>query len=332
MHRSIFKLVLSLCMVSVCTSIIHGYEPEDVSSTESTTDFNTSSDTKILNDLPSDQLTGLYEVGYRKVKIERTDGSTYEAWVFYPAQSTKRDEPILSSTDPYPALSFGHGFLQAAHRYKHTLRFIASHGYIVIATNSHRGFAPNHAQYSQDLAQCLEHLIALSQDESSWLSGCVDEDALALSGHSMGGGAAVIAAKLLDVQALLPLAGAPIRMSRTKTVVPTQPPAELHIVGSLDRIITPAASRTLMGRTEGPKLFATIEGGSHCGFMDETRIGCDKGTIGHQSQVRMTRSLMLAFLDLNLKGNVDMHQQVWVEHEDEARGLVTIDRVTYTDE
>jgi dienelactone hydrolase len=275
---------------------------------------------------------GLFEVGYRKVNIKRNDGSEYESWVFYPAQSTARDEPILAESGPYPALSFGHGFLQAAHRYKHTLRFIASHGYIVIATNSHRGIAPDHTQYSRDLARCLKYLIALSQDESSWLAGRVDEGALALSGHSMGGGAAVEASKHIDVHALIPLAGAPIRVSSDSLEDKETSPAELHIVGSVDRIITPSASRTLMSRAENPKLFTTIEGGSHCGFMDETRIGCDKGTIEHAEQLRITQSLMLAFLDLYLKGNENMHEQIWVEHPSEKTGLITIDRDAFSDQ
>ncbi len=210
----------------------------------------------------ADETDGAHKVGYRNITIERSDRTSFSAWVFYPAVQSERDAPALAADDPYPALSFGHGFLQPPQRYKHTLRFIASHGYVVIATNSHRGIAPDHAQYSQDLARCLERLIELSDDDSSWLSGVVDQQALALSGHSMGGGAAVAAARLIRVQALIPLAGAPL-WARDADQAPEGIVAQLHIVGSEDRIVPPAASRTLIDRDQRPWLMATIEGGSH---------------------------------------------------------------------
>lgn len=269
---------------------------------------------------------GTHEVGYRSIMIERTDRTTFSAWVFYPAAQSERDAPTLAVDGSYPALSFGHGFLQPPQRYKHTLRFIASHGYIVIATNSHRGIAPDHAQYSQDLARCLQRLIELSEDDSSWLSGMVDRQAMALSGHSMGGGAAVAAARLIPVQALIPLAGAPLR-ARDADQAPEGIVAQLHIVGSEDRIVPPAASRTLVDNDHAPRLVATIVGGSHCGFMDETILGCDKGSMAHETQLEITRALMLAFLDLTLKGDDSKHEQLWVEHAHEAAGLVHIERV-----
>lgn len=274
----------------------------------------------------------LHEVGYRNLTIERPDSSTFSAWVFYPAVRSERDASMLDDAGPFPAMSFGHGFLQPPQRYKHTLRYIASHGYIVIATNSHRGIAPDHAQYSGDLARCLEHLVSQSRDETSWLAGSVDPDALALSGHSMGGGAAAHAARLIRVQALIPLAGAPLRSDHPEKKGVEPPFAQLHIVGSEDRIVPPAASKTLIDGEGDRRLFATIEGGSHCGFMDETILGCDEGSIELSDQLRITRSLMIAFLDLYLKGDDTMHERIWVEFEHERAGLVSIERFIETDQ
>lgn len=274
----------------------------------------------------------VHQVGYRNISIDRPDSTTFSAWVFYPANRAERDAAMFDGADPFPALSFGHGFLQPPQRYKHLLRDIASHGYIVIATNSHRGIAPDHAQYSRDLAQCLEHLIELSRDESSWLAGSVDPDALALGGHSMGGGAAAHAAGLIRVQVLIPLAGAPLRSNDAATGIVDPPKAQLHIVGSEDRIVPPTASRTLIDEGGNRRVFATIEGGSHCGFMDETILGCDVGSLDHQTQLRITRSLMISFLDLYLKGDEAMHDPIWIEHEDEREGLVSFERIENSDQ
>ncbi|MEX0876815.1 MAG: hypothetical protein WD114_05085 [Phycisphaerales bacterium] len=270
---------------------------------------------------------GEYEVGFRNVLIEREDESEFSAWVFYPADRTQRDEPIIEGNSRFPAISFGHGFLQPVNRYKHTLRFLASHGYLVIATNSHRGIAPDHAQYSRDMARCLSHLIEQGRDDASWIAGRVDEDALALSGHSMGGGGAEGAAGLIAVRVLIPLAGAPLRGEPGEATQRMGNPAELHIVGDHDRIVPPATSRVIFKRGCAERVFATIAGGSHCGFMDETILGCDQGTIEHNEQLRITRALMLAFLELHLKGNEEMHGPVWIEHDDEKRGLVQLKRV-----
>lgn len=267
---------------------------------------------------------GEHAVGYRSIKIERQDGTAFWAWVFYPADAHEQDAALIEGDDRFPVVSFGHGFLQPVQRYRYSLRFLASHGYIVIATNSHRGIAPDHAQYSRDLALCLTHLIELGRDDSSWLAGRVNADALALSGHSMGGGASVRATSSVRVQALITLAGAPLRTGPTRG--PGNPPAQLHIVGDADRIVPPGATRGLFADLDGPRLFASIAGGSHCGFMDETIPGCDKGSIDHEEQLRISRSLMLAFLDLYLKGDERHHGALWDRHPLEESGVLVMER------
>ena len=264
---------------------------------------------------------GAYSVGYRNIEIDRPDGSSFWAWVFYPADQAEKDTAIVHGVERFPVVSFGHGFLQPVQRYRYSLRDLASHGYIVIATNSHHGLTPDHAEYSDDLARCLTHIVSSSRTERSWLFDRVDTESLALSGHSMGGGAAVAAAREIDVKVLITLAGAPLRSK--PAAGEHRPEYELHIVGDADRIVPPAASRTLL---DAPGLFVIIRGGSHCGFMDETVIGCDEAEIAHDEQLRITRVLMRSFLDLHLKGQEALYDEFWVEHPLELEGLVEFSR------
>jgi len=266
---------------------------------------------------------GPYAVGFRSIRIERDDDTAFWAWVFYPAATHAQDEPLIDGDEKFPVVSFGHGFLQPVQRYRYSLRFLASHGYIVIASNSHRGISPDHAQYSADLAQCLTHLAELGRQASSWLAGRVDEDALALSGHSMGGGASARASMSLRVHALITLAGAPLRDSPVQHAPPAPP--QLHIVGDADRIVPPEATRTLIDDRDAPWIFARIRGGSHCGFMDETVLGCDKGSIAHDEQLRITRALMLAFLDLHLKGDHEQGTVLSKEHPLRTSGALRLE-------
>lgn len=270
---------------------------------------------------------GPYAVGYRSIRIERDDATAYWAWVFYPGATHAQDAALIDGDERFPVVSFGHGFLQPVQRYRYSLRFLASHGYLVIATNSNRGIAPDHAQYSRDMARCLSRLIELGRDDESWLAGRVDEDALALSGHSMGGGGAERAAAKIEVRALIPLAGAPLRGGAGDPPGRLGNPAELHIVGDDDRIVPPAASRVMFDRGNARRIFATVAGGSHCGFMDEVILGCDKGSIAHKEQLRITRSLMLSFLDLHLKGDEGRRDTLWAEHPLEASGVVSFERL-----
>jgi len=56
----------------------------------------------------------------------------------------------------------------------------------------------------------------------------------------------------------------------------------------------------------------TIEGGSHCGFLDRPEsFGCDRGRIEPRRQLRLARQLMLDILDAYLKDDRDKHDALW---------------------
>ncbi|GIV04900.1 MAG: hypothetical protein KatS3mg016_0475 [Fimbriimonadales bacterium] len=137
---------------------------------------------------------GFYRAGRRHVTVRRPNNTTFNAQLYYPATATGDNAPYDGSGAPYPAVSFGHGFLQPPERYRSTLEHLATWGYFVIATESGLEIFPNHRTYSEDMRHCLTYLEQQNADSSSPLFRQVATEQFGISGHSMGGGASILAA------------------------------------------------------------------------------------------------------------------------------------------
>ncbi|MGA1223135.1 MAG: dockerin type I domain-containing protein [Phycisphaerales bacterium] len=258
-----------------------------------------------------DSLAGPFAVSQRSVTVTRANGSTFTAQVRYPATGTAAGAPFASGAAPAPALSFGHGFLSSVDLYDSTMDHLASHGYIVIATTSEGGLFPSHSNFALDIRQCLTYLAEQDGIATSWLSGAVDEQAFAVGGHSMGGGASALAAAAdARIKCMVTLAAAETNPSSTAAAGSIQVPS-CFIVGSQDAIVAPATTQNQFNACDAPRVFATITGGSHCGFIDSPIIACDSGSIPRAEQLAKTRALMLGFLQTHLRGDAARFASVW---------------------
>jgi dienelactone hydrolase len=197
----------------------------------------------------------------------------------------------------YPVVAFGHGFLQTSARYRSTLVGIASRGYVVVAPDSEEGFRPDHGQFADDLQLALRWARAHLPGSSRTLDAVV--------GHSMGGGAALLAAdRYPAIDTVATLAAAETSPSARDASTGITVPA-LFVVGSEDGIVDPATTRAMFGATPAPATFASIVGGYHCGFADSTALGglgCDSGSIPRATQLRITRGLLGDWLDARFRG------------------------------
>ena len=140
----------------------------------------------------------------------------------------------------YPVVAFGHGFLQSSSRYAGTLDSIASRGYIVIAPDSETGFAPNHSRFADDLWRCLRW----AGDPGRYPNADPDS----LMGHSMGGGAALVAADRYDgpgqIDTVATLSAAETNPSARAASAGIAVPA-LYVIGSQDTIVRPPTTRAM---------------------------------------------------------------------------------------
>ena len=258
-----------------------------------------------------DSIAGPYPVSQRSVTVTRANGTTFTAQVRYPATSSAAAAPFSPAATPAPAISFGHGFLSAVDLYDSTMDHLASHGYIVIATTSEGSILPNHANFALDIRQCLTWLEQQDALAGSWLLGAVDEAKFGVSGHSMGGGASALAAAAdARIKCLATLAAAETNPSAANAALSIQVPARF-IVGSQDSIVAPATTQNQYANTDAPRQFATITGGSHCGFIDSAIIACDSGSITRADQLAKTRALLLEFFNTHLRGDAARYATVW---------------------
>ncbi len=267
---------------------------------------------------------GPFQAGWRQVTVSRPGGDTFTARLYYPATASGENTPYDAGAAPYPAVSFGHGYLTSRAYYQSTLRQLATWGYFVIATESGMELFPSHSAYAGDLLHCLSYLEDANADPASWLSGQVDVAHFGLAGHSMGGGASILAAaRDARVVAVANLAAAETTPS-AEAAMPDVHAAVRLIVGSDDGIVSPATTRAMFDNGLAPRQFASIQGGSHCGFLDVDNLFCDSGSMSRTDQLARTRRLLTEFFNLYLRGDAAAWRGVWGPETD-GDTLVAVD-------
>lgn len=267
---------------------------------------------------------GPFRAGWQQVTVSRPGGGAFTARLFYPATATGAGATYDASAAPYPAISFGHGFFTSRSYYQSTLEHLATWGYFVIATESEMGLFPNHSNYADDLRYCLTYLESANLNASSWLFGQVDAAHFGLSGHSMGGGASILAAARDErVDAVASLAAAETNPSAEAAMASVTVPVRL-IVGSADGIVAPSTTLAMYDNGHPPRQFANIQGGWHCGFLDSSILFvCDSGPLARADQLRRTRRLLTEFFNLYLKGDQGPWRAVWGPEWDDDPQVVT---------
>ncbi len=255
---------------------------------------------------------GRFRAGWRSVTVTRANSTTFTARLYYPATASGQNAPYDASGSPYPAITFGHGFFQAVSSYQSTLEHVATHGYFVIASDSESGLFPSHQNFADDIKRCLTYLEQENANAGSTLFAQVLTSKFGASGHSMGGGASILAtAQDSRMKALANLAAAETNPSATAVMPTITVPVSL-ISGSADTIVPVASNGQLMyNGGNAPKILPVIQGGWHCGFEDANGIGCDTGTITREQQLAETRRMLTAFFNLYLKSDEAATKKVW---------------------
>lgn len=255
---------------------------------------------------------GRFQAGFRTVTVTRTNSTTFTARIYYPATTAGQNAVFDNAAAPAPAVTFGHGFLQAVTNYNSTLEHLATHGFIVIASESEGSLFPSHQNFANDLRQTLTFLEQQNALSSSFLFGKVNTNRFGASGHSMGGGASILAtAADTRIKALANLAAAETNPSATAVMTNINVPVSL-ISGSEDTIVPPPQNGQLMFNSAGaPKILPIIAGAFHCGFIDAQGLGCDSGTLSRASQLAFTRQLLTEFFNLYLKQDASLSKQIW---------------------
>jgi pimeloyl-ACP methyl ester carboxylesterase len=213
-----------------------------------------------------------------------------------PQMTARLAEPVASPAGGCPVVAFGHGFVQRPLLYDSLLAGVAARGYVVVAPDTETGPWPRHERLADDLWRVARW----AREVRAWPG---EGSGIALAGHSMGAGVAILAAsRHPEAEAVVTLAA-----------LQTRPPAQLEavaapslfVVGSQDRIVPPSRTRPLYEAVAGPAHWAEIRGGYHCGFLDRARwrdLACDGGDLPRREQLAITVRLVGTWLDARFRG------------------------------
>ncbi|GAA2809099.1 dienelactone hydrolase family protein [Saccharopolyspora taberi] len=201
-----------------------------------------------------------------------------------------------------PAIAFGHGWLQPPRRYLGLFRHLASWGIVVAAPGTQRGVLASHSAFTTDLRTALDVCVnvRLGEGEIS-----VDASKLAVAGHAMGGGCAVLAAAEDErIRAVATLAVAETRPSALDAAQQVHVPG-LHLTGGKDLLTPPVANAEPIARAwGGPVQLRTVKKASHLGFTEGRHwtelVLHGRSEYGTQ---RLAKALLTAFLLRTLTGD-----------------------------
>jgi pimeloyl-ACP methyl ester carboxylesterase len=202
-----------------------------------------------------------------------------------------------------PWVVFGHGFVMPTDDYDDLATALATSGYAVLLVETETGFAPSHEDFGLDLAYVVEN----AATDLSELDGVLG-DHVALMGHSMGGGAAWLAAAQLgsEVDALIGLAPAETSPSAIAAGVDVVAPT-MVISGSSDEVTSPSEHHEPIYASTlnaGCRAWVNLIDGGHCGFADAGTL-CDFGEITfdgmpREEQQELSFAAVEAFLSYHL--------------------------------
>ncbi|GHH40178.1 alpha/beta hydrolase family protein [Lentzea cavernae] len=258
---------------------------------------------------PDYGLPGSYPVAYSDVTAV-AGGRSVPARVHYPATAAGANQPVAAGR--FPAIAFGHGFFQATSKYTSTSTHLASWGFVVVVPTTQGGLSPNHGTFADELNAGLTWLVAQDTTTGSRFRDHVSTASLGVAGHSMGGGAAVLAAaRNPRITAVSTYAAAETTPSAKAAAATLAAPAQF-LAGSQDTI-TPVAEhqRPMFAAKPPSKQLRTITGGFHCGFMDTSGLFCDNGSITRAAQLTAAKRVMTSWFRHHLSGDAAARDFVW---------------------
>lgn len=268
---------------------------------------------------------GPYAAGSTQVLITRPDNTTFSALLYYPATSAGTNTPLAPGGE-FSAIAFGHGFFQTPNRYFGTSEHLATRGHLVIAPASEAGLTPSHPNFASDMRLALDYLTARNSNPVDPLFGRVNTDGFGLFGHSMGGGAGLLAtAADPRIKAFAGLATAITNPSPVPLMPTINVPVAL-LSGDEDGIVPyNTATVPLYNAATAPKLQPIITGGYHVGFQDNPfPIVADSGSLPAADQLAITRAYLTSFFGLYLQDDQSLWRNIWGPEAFSKSGLPTL--------
>jgi pimeloyl-ACP methyl ester carboxylesterase len=151
----------------------------------------------------------------------------------------------------HPVITWGNGTLAVPLFYFGFLDHLASHGFVVIASNS--PFTGS----GKEMIQGVDWVLAQNADPTSPLYGSIAVDAIGAAGHSQGGAGTINAGSDPRIACTAPIEPAPGKVSELEGPM-------FVVAGGNDFIVPPSfVKRTVYAPAKVPTIFGILSGATH---------------------------------------------------------------------
>ena len=254
-----------------------------------------------------------FEIGHTTIDfVDTTRGNRVVATeIYYPASSIGDNVPLVTNSQLFPVLAFGHGFVMTWDAYQNIWSTIVPNGYIMAFPKTEGSISPSHLEFGKDLAFVIQQMTLLGSNSTSIFYNRISATT-AVMGHSMGGGASFLAASInTNITALINFAAAETTPSAVQAANSITIPT-LMFAGTNDCVTPPATNQVLMYNSlnSSCKTLVTLVGGSHC-QMANNNFFCTIGessctptpAISRAQQHSLLNTFLVPWLDYQLKNN-----------------------------
>jgi predicted dienelactone hydrolase len=226
------------------------------------------------------------------------------------------DAPLDGSDGPYPLVMFSHGSCGYPQQSLFLTAFLATHGFIVVAPphpgNTIGEFptcgtqsvqAASLVERPKDISFVIDQMLALDQDSGSPFFGAIDEDRIAMTGHSFGGLTTFLVARD-DARIKVAVPMAPATPPNASFTLPS-----LLMLGQIDSVVNLPAARAAYDASASPKYKVEIKHAGHYAFSGGCFPGPDcspPSTLTQPEAQALVRRWVLPFLKVYLVGDTSL--------------------------
>jgi len=263
---------------------------------------------------------GQSQIGHTTITFQDSErgNRNIETEIYYPAQTAGTDTQVEAGQ--FPVIVFGHGFVMSWDAYQNLWEEFVPRGYIMVFPRTEGSIiSTDHQQFGWDLEFLVEQMQVEGANSGSVLFNAVASET-ALMGHSMGGGAAFLAADSLSTNGnqnlktligLAPAESSTNGVSSINSALSVTVPS-IILSGGQDGVTPPVDHHIPMYNSLASdcKTFINILGGAHCYFAN-SNFNCDFGegtsstgiSITREDQHAVTFDFVNLWLDYALKNS-----------------------------
>lgn len=208
-----------------------------------------------------------YKIGHRQLLwVDSTRNNRQVLTeLYYPADNNGEGVPVASGTMKFATLVFGHGYQLTYTNYLWLKDSLVRKGYFVAFPRTEEELFPSHNAFAQDLAYITKKMTTGNGKPAFFFYNRLNEK-FAVSGHSMGGGCALLSVQYSSfITGVCPLEAAetdPSAISACSTI--TKP--TLIFGGKRDCVTPPSTNQIPMynALASSCKVYVEIKNAKHC--------------------------------------------------------------------